>query len=75
MCAAARRVAAPRRVRGEGEAAASGGPAVGGSRPRSGPVLLPEEGEAAGGGDSAPPQRVRRTHTNLVQHPEGAAHR
>lgn len=60
---------------GEGEAAASCGPAVGGTRARRGSVLLQKKRKEARGGHGAPPQRLRRTHTHLVQHPEGAAHR
>lgn len=75
MRAAARCDAATGRVCSEGETAASGGPAVWGSRARCGPVLLQEEREEAGGGYTAPPQRLHRTHAPLVQHFKGAAHR
>lgn len=75
MCAAAWCDAAAGRVCSEGETAACGGPAVWGSRARRGCVLLQEEREEAGGGHTALPQRLRRTHTPLVQHLKGAAHR
>lgn len=64
--AAAWRDAAAGRVRSQGEATASGGPAVWGGGARRGSVLLQEERQEAGGGHAAPPQRLRRTHTPLV---------
>lgn len=75
MPAAARRDTAAGRVRCQGETAASGGPAVGGSRARRGSVSLPAEGEEAGGGHAAPAQRLRGTLTPLVQQNKGAAYR
>lgn len=75
MRTAARRDAAAGRVCSQGEAAASGRPAVGGSSAGLSTILLQEEREETGGGHTAPPQRLFRTHTHLVQHPEGAAYR
>lgn len=75
MRGAARCVAAAGRVCGEGEAAARSRTAVGRSRARCGSVLLQEKKEEAGGGHVAPPQRICRTHTRLVQHLEWANHR
>lgn len=67
--------AAAGRVRRQGEAAADGGPAVGGRRSRRGPVLLPAERQEAGGGDAAPAQRLGRAHAPLVQQDQGSSHR
>lgn len=75
MRAAARRDAAAGRVRRQGEAAADGGPAVGGRRPGRGPVLLPAEGQEAGGGHAAPAQRLGRAHAPVVQQDQGSARR
>lgn len=67
--------AAAGRFRREGEEEANGGPAVGGSHARSRSLPQQEERTEAGGGNTAPPQRLRRTHTLLVYHSERTAHR